>query len=142
MATIKKFEDLEIWQESRILVNKIYELTRQGEFDKDFGLKDQVRRSTVSVMNNISEGFESRTVKRFIDYLGRSKASCGETRSMLYVALDCKYMTDEQFDECYNLATKISRKIYRFTKYLEKYKSNDRVSEAVTSYKTDLQPDE
>ncbi|MFH5831626.1 four helix bundle protein [Halalkalibaculum sp. DA3122] len=134
MASVEKFEDLDIWRESRILVNKIYELTRQEKFDKDFGLKDQIRRSSVSVMNNISEGFESRTVKQFIDYLGRSKASCGETRSILYVALDCKYITDEQFKECYELATKISRKTYRFIQYLEKYNSNDRVSEAVTAY--------
>lgn len=58
---------------------------------------DQIRRSSVSVMNNISEGFESRTTKRFTDYLGRSKGSCGETRSVSYVALDCKYITESEF---------------------------------------------
>lgn len=77
MATAEKFEDLEIWKLAKTLVNKIYELTRKEEFRKDFSLKDQIRRSSVSVMSNISEGYESRTVKRFIDYLGRSKASCG-----------------------------------------------------------------
>lgn len=137
MSHVERFENLEIWKEARILVNKIYKLTRAGEFEKDFGLKDQIRRSSVSVMNNISEGFESRTVKRFIDYLGRSKASCGETRSVLYVALDCGYISDNEFKECYELASKISRKTYHLIKYLEKYGSNNRVREAVITYDPD-----
>lgn len=134
MATVERFEDLEIWKLARKLVNKIYELTSQQDFNKDFGLKDQIRRSSVSVMNNISEGFESRTIKRFIDYLGRSKASCGETRSVLYVALDCGYISEEEFSECYELTTKISRKTFRLIKYLEKSDGNDRVKEVVTTY--------
>jgi four helix bundle protein len=92
LGKIRSFEDLEIWQLSRLLVKKIYELTQRSSFSKDYGLKDQIRRSSVSVMSNISEGFEGRTNKLFINYLGQSKASCGETRSILYVALDCSYI--------------------------------------------------
>lgn len=62
MGTAKRFEDLEIWQLARKLVKRVYEVTQKKEFSKDFGLKDQIRKSSVSVMNNISEGFESRTV--------------------------------------------------------------------------------
>ncbi|MDZ7692659.1 MAG: four helix bundle protein [Balneolaceae bacterium] len=134
MGKVERFEDLEVWKLARKLVNKIYRLTGKGEFDKDFGLKDQIRRSSVSVMNNTSEGFESRTVRQFIDYLGYSKASCGETRSILYVALDCRYITGKEFQECYDLAKSISGKIYRFIKYLEQYNSNDRVKETDVTY--------
>ena len=86
-------------------------------------------------MNNISEGFESRTVKLFIDYLGRSKGSCGETRSVLYVALDQNYITDKEFKELYDQCIKISSKTLRLIQYLEKYESNDRVMEVGIEYK-------
>ena len=136
MASVKKFEDLEIWQLSRELVKDVYKLTRQKEFSKDYGLKGQIRRSSVSVMNNISEGFESRTVKLFIDYLGRSKGSCGETRSAFYVALDCSYISKEEFDELYILTTKISAKIQNLIQYLEGYGSNNRIEEVMVKYVT------
>jgi len=86
-------------------------------------------------MNNISEGFESRTVKLFIDYLGRSKGSCGETRSVLYVALDQNYITDKEFKELYDQCVIISSKILRLIQYLERYDSNDRVMEVEVQYK-------
>ncbi len=135
MASIEKFEDLEIWQLARDLVNTIYEVSRKEEFSKDYGLKDQIRRSAVSVMNNISEGFESRTTKRFIDYLGRSKGSCGETRSILYVALDCAYITESEFRTLHDQCIRISKKIRKLMDYLEDYESDDRIKEAVTDYK-------
>ena len=135
MPTAKRFEDLEIWQLARELVKKIYETTKRHPFSKDFSLKDQIRRSSVGVMNNISEGFESRTVKLFIDYLGRSKGSCGETRSVLYVALDQNYITDKEFKELYDQCIKISSKTLRLIQYLEKYESNDRVMEVGIEYK-------
>lgn len=134
MATINRFEELEIWQLARELVHLVYEATNEKEFTKDFGLKDQVRRSSVSIMNNIAEGFESRTVKRFVNYLGQSKASCGETRSICYVALDCNYIDNEKFDELYALCTKIAGKIKKFIDYLENYDSNDRVKETIVEY--------
>jgi len=134
MATVERFEDLEIWNLARELVHLVYEVTNQDDFSKDYGLKDQIRRSSVSIMNNIAEGFESRTVKRFINYLGQAKASCGETRSVCYVALDCNYIDQEKFEKLYTLSTKISGKIKRFIDYLENYNSNNRIKEAMVGY--------
>lgn len=135
MASIERFEDLEIWQLARELVREVYKLTRKEEFSKDYGLKDQIRRSSVSVMNNISEGFESRTTNRFIDYLGRSKGSCGETRSVSYVALDCKYITKSEFRNLYDRCTTISKKTQKLMNYLEGYSSNDRVKDVLVDYR-------
>lgn len=135
MATVERFEDLEVWKLARHLVNLVYTVTKKDDFAKDYGLKDQVRRSSVSIMNNIAEGFECRTVKRFINYLGQAKASCGETRSVCYVALDCNYIDRVKFDELYELTTKISGKIKKFIDYLENYDSNSRVKEVIVNYK-------
>lgn len=134
MGSIQRFEDLEIWKLARELVRDVYELTQKKEFSKDYSLKDQIRRSSVSVMNNISEGFESRTTKRFIDYLGRSKGSCGETRSVSYVALDCKYITESEFRMLYERCTTISKKTRKLMDYLEGYSSNDRVKDVLVDY--------
>ncbi|MGF1669989.1 MAG: four helix bundle protein, partial [Balneolaceae bacterium] len=98
------------------------------------GLKDQIRRSSLGVMNNISEGFEQRTVKIFIDYLGRAKGSCGETRSMLYVALDCNYISKVQFEKMYNSCLIISKKTRKLMSYLENYDSNNRIEETIIKY--------
>jgi len=134
MASIERFEDLEIWQLARELVKDVYKITRNNEFSKDYGLKDQIRRSAVSVMNNISEGFESRTTKGFINYLGHSKGSCGETRSVCYVALDCEYITKSEFQRLYDNCVLISKKTRKLMDYLGDYDSNDRVKEVIISY--------
>lgn len=138
MATVERFEDLEIWQLARKLVKLVYNLTEKKGFSRDYGLKDQIQRSSVSVMNNISEGFECRTTKRFVDYLGRSKGSCGETRSMSYVILDCNYITKEEFKELNDLCITISKKTRSFMNYLEKYDSNDRVCDVMVEYNGEL----
>ncbi len=85
---MKSFEELRIWQDSRVFVNQIYDLT---ENMKDFGFKDQIQRAAVSVMNNIAEGFDYGSDSMFIRYLDISKASCGEVKSMLYLAEDIKF---------------------------------------------------
>ncbi|MEW6028330.1 MAG: four helix bundle protein [Chloroflexota bacterium] len=79
--TIKRFEEIEAWQTARELARRVYSLTDEGKFSRDFGLKDQIRRASVSVMSNIAEGFESQTQSQFIRYLGVAKASAGEVRS-------------------------------------------------------------
>ncbi|MDZ7692634.1 MAG: four helix bundle protein [Balneolaceae bacterium] len=129
---------MKIWrfENDRKLVNKIYAITRKEDFAKDFGLKDQIRRSSVSVMNDISEEFEGRTVTRCIEYLGVFKGSCGETRWMLYVALYCNYIDGKKFDDLYDITLTISRKLHKFLAYVENYKSNDHVKEAVVKYQT------
>ena len=83
MTTIKNFEDLMIWQDARVLVGAVYALMKES---KDFGFKDQIQRASVSVMNNIAEGFERKSDSEFNRFLDIAKASCGEVRSMIYLA--------------------------------------------------------
>jgi four helix bundle protein len=122
MPTISRFEDIEAWQTARELTKLVYTLTNAGEFARDFGLRDQMRRAAVSVLSNIAEGFESRTRSLFIDYLGRAKASAGEVRAQAYVALDAGYLNEPQFAQLLELADKSSRQISRFMQYLESQK--------------------
>ena len=112
----------------------VYRLTEQGAFAKDFGLKDQIRRAAVSVMSNIAEGFESQAQAQFVRYLGHAKASAGEVRSQLYIALDVKYLDKEHFDQVFDLADKAVRQIARFVSYLESHPESRRVSEERTEY--------
>jgi len=119
MPTITRFEDIEAWKTARELTKMVYFLTDQGRFANDFGLRNQIQRAAVSVMSNIAEGFESRTQAQFIEYLGHSKAFAGEVRCQLYIAIDLKYLTQEQFKQVFDLADKSSRQIARFMNYLE-----------------------
>jgi four helix bundle protein len=88
MNKIEKFEDIIAWQKARVLTKEIYTSTRVGLFAKDYGLKDQIQRASVSTMANIAEGFERGGDREFMQYLSTSKGSCGEVKSHLYVALD------------------------------------------------------
>ncbi len=94
---IQSFEDFVAWQKARVLTAEIYRVTSCGDFAKDFGPKDQVRRAAVSIMSNIAEGFERGRPAEFHQFLSVSKASCAELRSQLYVALDAGYLTREKF---------------------------------------------
>jgi len=134
MANIKHFEDIEAWETVRQFTVLVYRLTEQGAFSKDFGLKDQIRRAAVSVMSNIAEGFESQTQAQFVRYLGHAKALAGEARSQLYVALDIRYLTKDQFEQAFDLADKVIRQIYRFMSYLESHPESRRVSEDQAEY--------
>jgi len=89
MSAVQQSEDLKIWQMSRVLANEIYLLLKDN---KDYGFRDQIQRASVSVMNNISEGFERRSNTEFKRFLDISKSSCGEVRSMLYLAEDLMYI--------------------------------------------------
>lgn len=106
-----RFEDLHCWQTARTLTKALYELTNQGLFARDFGLRDQIRRAAVSVMSNIVEGYESRTRNLFLEFLGRAKGSAGEVRCQLYIARDVEYLTPAQFDELYDQSDKVIRQI-------------------------------
>ena len=118
MTTIVRFEDIEAWQTARELTRKVYDLTREGEFARDFGLRDQMQRASVSIMSNIAEGFENRTNLLFRDYLGRAKASSGELRSQLYVAKDNSFLGKDDFSQLFELCDKCSRQISGFIQYL------------------------
>jgi four helix bundle protein len=134
MATITRFEEIDAWKTARELTRMIYALTDQGNFAKDFGLKNQIQRASVSIMSNIAEGFESRTQARFIDFLGHAKASAGEVRCQLYIAMDLSYMNQEQFKQGFDLADKVSRQVYNFMSYLETHPQSRRTHEEGSEY--------
>ncbi len=120
MKTFKKFEEINAWQKARELNKKIYKLTNDNDaFKKDYGLRDQMRRSSISISSNIAEGFERETYKEFIRFLFISKASAGELRSQLYLAYDSDYITKEEFDELYDSVKEISKMIFGLVKYLK-----------------------
>jgi len=106
---VERFEDLKAWQKSRDLVSEIYRVTGQTEFTRDFGLRDQIRRASVSVMSNIAEGFERGWGKDFHRFLVIAKGSCAEVRSQLYVALDIGYIDRSTFSELVDQAEEVSR---------------------------------
>jgi four helix bundle protein len=134
MAGITRFEDIQAWQTARELTNLVYELTNQTNFNRDFGLRDQIRRAVVSTMSNIAEGFESRTDVQFIHYLGVAKASAGEVRAQLYISFDQSYVSEEKFKETSALAEKCARQIARFISYLEANPRPRRISEESAEY--------
>ena len=119
MARIERFEDIEAWQSARELTRMVYSASRQERFAKNFRFCSQIQSAAVSVMSNIAEGFESQSNKMFISYLYRAKASAGEVRAQLYVALDQEYVTQSQFEALYAQATQTSRQIAGFIRYLQ-----------------------
>ena len=134
MTTAKRFEDLEVWQIAKELTNLIYRLSGEGNFARDFGLRDQMRRASVSVMSNIAEGFESLTQVIFIQYLARAKGSAGELRAQLYIARDQEYIADNEFQSAISLAETCSRKLSRLIHYLESQPNARRVQEEGAQY--------
>jgi len=109
MAKVEQFEDLVAWQKARELTKQIYSLTNQGPFSKDFGLREQIRRASVSIMSNLAEGFGRGGRSEFHQFVVIAKGSCAEVRSQLYVALDVGYITQEQFDRLYSRAIEVSK---------------------------------
>jgi four helix bundle protein len=119
MARIEKFEDIESWKKARTLTKEVCEATRIGAFAKDFGLRDQMRRASVSIVSNIAEGFERGGDKEFLQFLSVAKGSAGELRAQLYVALDQNYLNVERFDHLTREATETSELIAGFMRYLK-----------------------
>ncbi|HTF03056.1 MAG TPA: four helix bundle protein [Bacteroidia bacterium] len=118
MATITRFEDIAAWQRARTLSRRIFELTREGDFTRDFKLRDQINGASGSVMDNISEGFERDGKFEFRQFLSIAKGSCGEVRSQLYRALDRKYITQETFNELYKEAENIGKMLASLMRYM------------------------
>ena len=118
MTSMRRFEDSEAWRKARELTKLVYKITSTGAWAKDFALRDQARRAAVSVMSNIAEGFERRGAVEFCRYLVMAKASAGEVRSQLYVALDLSYVDQQTFASVYQLAETTSRMIAGLTNYL------------------------
>jgi four helix bundle protein len=111
MAKIEKFEDLIAWQKARELAKRIYQITNDGAFARDFGLRDQIRRAAVSIMSNIAEGYERFAPTEFHRFLVIAKGSCAEVRSQLYIAHDIEYLTDQVFQELIDISNELSRVI-------------------------------
>lgn len=118
MATIKRFEDLEIWQQARKYSLDIFDICNKEPFSKDFRFRDQIKSAAGSVMDNIAEGFERSSRLEFINALGISKGSAGEVKSQLYRTLDQKYICKELFDELYLKYDKLAAGIAGFMSYL------------------------
>lgn len=120
MATIKRFEDLECWQEARNYVRLIYELTKKTKFSKDFRLASQITDSAVSSMANIAEGFHRKSNKDFMKFLDYSRASVAETLSHSYVALDQGYINQEELEHVKKQSDIVWKKVNNFISYLNK----------------------
>ena len=123
MGKIRRFEDIEAWKRARELTRKIYEITSKGAFAKDYSLRDQIRRASVSIMLNIAEGFARKTDKEFARFLVQAHGSAAEVQSALYVALDQNYSTQTEFDSLYTFIEQLSKMIMKFTLYLTKGKA-------------------
>jgi four helix bundle protein len=117
---VKNFEDLEIWKDARLLTKAIYQMTKDTRFSKDFALRDQIRRASMSVMSNIAEGFERGGNQEFIQFLYIAKASCGEVRSQLYVAMDQSYVTQKDCDAASKSFRRLSIMISNLIDYLKR----------------------
>jgi four helix bundle protein len=117
---VKNFEDLEIWKDARLLTKAIYRLTQDAKFAKNYALCDQIRRAAVSIMSNIAEGFERGGNQEFIQFLYVAKASCGEVRSHLYVALDQSYIEQKDCDDASKSFRRLSIMISNLIDYLKR----------------------
>ena len=118
MATFKTFEEIEAWKKARELTKRVYAVSGSGAFAKDFSLKDQIRRASVSVMSNIAEGYDRGGTGEFVQFLAIAKGSTAEVRCQLYVALDQNYIDRKTFTELSGLAMETGNMIGGLMKYL------------------------
>jgi four helix bundle protein len=118
LGTIERFEDLEAWKLARALTGLIYTSSGSGNFGRDFALRDQIRRASISIVSNIAEGFERDGDKEFIQFLSMAKGSCGEVRAQLYLALDQQYISEALFHDLTTKAIQLSRVISGLIRYL------------------------
>ena len=119
MAIAKKFEDLEVWIAAKDTSVMIYKITETENLRKDFGLKDQIRRASISVISNIAEGFERNGNKEFIQFLSIAKGSAGEVRAQLYIIKELNFINEEEFVLLYEKVTQVSKMLSGFINYLK-----------------------
>lgn len=120
MATITRFEDLEIWQKARSLSKEIFEYIQQGGFERDYKLIEQINAASGSIMDNIAEGFERSSRLEFVNFLSYAKGSAGEVKSQLLRASDRKYLEQENLDYFYSRTDELTKQITSFIHYLNK----------------------
>lgn len=119
MAAINKIEDLLVWQKSRELIKLVFSITANTTFDKEYFLKDQLKRSAISIMSNIAEGYGRGGNKEFIHFLYISNGSINELKSQLYIAHDLNFLPVESFKEAVSLLTEIELMIKSLAKKLK-----------------------
>ena len=141
MPTIKSFEELPVWKDARKFANKIYNLTKKFPKEENYGLTSQITRATVSIGSNIAEGFDRYSKKDFIRFLIIARGSISEIQNNLYIALDLKYINQNDFQETYALAKELGKEINGFIKYLRSYDKNNSKDEKVNEeyYKYDFE---
>ncbi len=118
MPTFKRLEDIQAWQKARQVTRMIYGLTTNGMFAKDFGLRSQIQRASVSIMANIAEGFGRRSDKEFANFLNMAHGSVAETQSHFYVALDLAYIEQDSFTKLNELLDEVSRMTLALAQHL------------------------
>jgi four helix bundle protein len=124
MATIRKFEEIEAWQKARELAKEVFKVSNEGDFGKDFKLKNQINSAASSCMDNIAEGFGRGGRSEFVNFLSVANGSVNEVKSQLYSALDRKYITEAIFNSLYETADLTSNKIGSLINYLNKSSLN------------------
>ncbi|MBI5779639.1 MAG: four helix bundle protein [Planctomycetes bacterium] len=115
---IEKFEDLECWKRARIVTKKVYTLTKPKGFASDYRLRDQITGASVSIMNNMAEGFDSQSNREFVRFLTYARRSVSEVQNCLYVALDQNYIDEATFKELYNECTEVRKITDGLMRYL------------------------
>ncbi len=118
VAKFSKFEEIQAWQKARDVTLRIYEITTNAAFAKDYGLKEQIRRAAVSIMANIAEGHGRKTNPEFANFLNIARGSVAEVQSHLYVAHGLSYINQNDFEELYQTLTEISRMLLSLAQYL------------------------
>jgi four helix bundle protein len=120
MGQAKQFEDMEVWQAAKQVVIEVYRLAREGALSKDYGFKDQLQRAAVSIMTNIAEGYERGGNRELLQYLHIAKGSAAATRSLVHVAKDLGYLSEDQRAGMLDRLVSVGRQLGGFIRYLEK----------------------
>ncbi len=123
MAKVEKIEELVVWQLAIELTNSIYKITNNSSFNRDFALRDQIRKSAISVPSNIAEGFERNSTNQFLYFLVIAKGSAGELRTQLLIAKNQNYIEEVKFEKINKEALEVSKKLGSFITYLKEFKS-------------------
>ena len=122
MAKVDKIEDIVVWQLAIELTNAIYTITNNNVFNKDFALRDQIRKSAISIPSNIAEGFERNSTNQFLYFLVIAKGSAGELRTQLLIAKNQNYISQSEFEKINKDALEVSKKLGAFITYLKEFK--------------------
>jgi len=122
MAKVDKIEDIVVWKLAIKLTNAIYTITNNNVFNKDFALRDQIRKSAISIPSNIAEGFERNSTNQFLYFLVIAKGSAGELRTQLLISKNQNYISQSEFEKINKDALEVSKKLGAFITYLKEFK--------------------